>query len=249
MYRIHMIKTVLLISMIFFVTGRLQAENLKVVKYQGEFPPYFFQKGGKEVGGFIEIFRRLEQLTGIEFQFMTMPMSRALHFFDHGRVDIEPNVNPAWRKDVKEPGLFTIPYDQSVEIILFSKGNRIPVQKPMDLSGRHVGVVFGYRYPGFDELFKQNLIFQHNFTNEEKLLKILSGGGGIKQIFINKYAALFWMKTIPAYRSFELGDDISRLDVMLRLHPSKKKFLPVLNRALKSMKDNREIQKIYARYR
>lgn len=223
-------------------------EELKVVKYQGEMPPYFFKQEGREVGGYIDIFSRLSELTKYKFKFVSFPVSRSLYLFDIGKIDIEPNVNPVWRTHTKEPGIYSIPYDKSTEIVLFSAGMKIPINSPIDLKGRHVGVVFGYRYPSYEELFKNKTIFRHNLKNEQKLLKILAAGGGIKQIFINKYTALYWKKTIPAYHNFELGAEISQLDVMMRVHPSKKHILPDLNKALRYMVEQGEIKKIYRQY-
>ena len=244
-----LIPSVLILGIVLSMLCSASAETLKVIKYQGEFPPYFYQKDGKEIGGFIDLISRLSKLTGYQFKFISLPVSRALHLFNLGKVDIEVNINPAWRTHLKEPGLFTIPYDQSTEIVMFSPGGRIPVKKPIDLKGQHIGVVFGYRYPAYDKLFKEKVIFRHDFKNEQKLLKILQAGGGIKQIFINKYAALYWKKTIPSYHNFEPGDEISQLDVMLRVHPSKKYIIPHLNMALRYMIKRGEIKKIYSNYR
>lgn len=222
---------------------------LKVTKYQGNFPPYFFQKDGKEVGIMIDLTARLSDLTGYQFEFVNQPASRALYMFDMGKLDIEMNINPVWRAHLKEPGLYTIPYDQSTEVVLFSPGSKIPVNGPKDLTGKHVGTVFGYTYPSYTELFNRKKVYRHDFLNEQKLLEILTRGGRIKQVFMNKYAAMYWKKTVPAYQGLEIGDTISELDVMIRIHPSKKFILPKMNKALKYMLIKGEIEQIHSRYR
>ena len=168
--------------------------------------------------------------------------------FEENRIDIEPGVNPAWRTDSKVPGLFTISYAQSVDILLFAHGKSFPVKTPAALRGKRIGVVRGYQYPGFTRLFESGEIERYDTNGESQLLKMLLLGR-LDQVIINKDLALYRMQESLEYQGLETGFPVSSVDVMLRIHPNKGEALPRLNAAIKQLMDSGRIERIWDKYR
>lgn len=226
------------------------AETFSVIAYQNANPPYNI-KGANEYhhsGIFVDMFNRISELTGDEFLFYRYPVSRALFEFDRGRVDIEPGVNEIWRQQRKVPGLYSIEYARSTEVVLFNPGKRVSVRQPADLGGMTVGVVRGYSYPMYNQAFTQGLIRRVDNVSEHYLLEQLHANR-YDQIFIGYRTALYYMKTQPKYRHFEVGDVVSQVSSKIRVHPKNAHLLPRLNDALEQMILSGDIQRIYDKYK
>ncbi|MDM8536574.1 transporter substrate-binding domain-containing protein [Desulfobacterales bacterium HSG17] len=219
-----------------------------MISYEPSFPPYYFTKNDPRPGIHGEVFSAVSRITKDKFVFEYVPTARALVWFEENKLDIEPGINPAWRQSSKVPGIYTIPYAKSVEVVLFRPGKQVRVKRSSDLKGKTVGLIRGYIYPTFTKAFANREIIRKDSVTEIHLLRKLEVGR-IDQVFINKVTAQYWMKKTPAYKNLEIGDEISSLDVMLRLHPNKKGVLDRLNKALKHLVESGEIDRIYARYR
>lgn len=241
-------------SLVFILIGMLMpnpwivADEFRVLAHNKAFPPYFFTKENAQTGFYKDFFEAIGELTGDTFRFHSHPIKRGLVMFEESQIDIEPGINPLWRVDEKTPGLYSIPYAQSVDIILFAPGKRIAITKPADLSGKRIGVVRGYQYPGFSRLFESGAIERYDVTDESLLLGMLPLGR-LDQVIINKDLALYEMQNNPDYRSLELGYEVSRVDVMLRLHPCVGTALPRLNAAIKHLIDSGRVEQIWRKYR
>ncbi|MGI0115819.1 substrate-binding periplasmic protein [Zooshikella sp. RANM57] len=225
------------------------AEEFSVVLHgQEDFPPYFFKEGDSFRGFYSDFFDALSQKMGDHFSFHDVPFTRSLIMFETNQVDIEPGVNPVWRAGEKVQGLYTIPYAQSVDILLFAPGKRIPVSASEDLEGKRIGVIRGYQYPSFTRFFQSGTILRVDMTRESQLLGMLELGR-LDQIIINKYLALYLMKQNPDYKDFEVGYEVSSVDIMLRIHPNKAEALPRFNSAIKQLTDSGTIEQIWKKYR
>ncbi|WP_158304963.1 substrate-binding periplasmic protein [Hahella chejuensis] len=219
-----------------------------MLAHNTEFPPYFFYQDGVATGFYQDFFDALSRITGDTFITQAHPMARGLMMFDENLVDIESGVNPAWRAGEKTLGLYTIPYAQSVDILLFARGKSLPVDAPSDLIGKRIGVVRGYQYPTFTKLFQSGAIERYDANGESQLLTMLLAGR-LDQVIINKDLALYRMRENPAYRDLEPGFEVGGVDVMLRIHPNKAAALGRLNAAIKELIDSGEIEGIWDKYR
>jgi len=72
--------------------------------------------------------------------------------------------------------------------------------------------------------------------------------GRVDQIFINKSVAQYWILKNESYRNYVIGDVIGDVDVMMRVHPSKKQEIERLNKAIKNLSTSGEIEKIFGKY-
>lgn len=224
------------------------AETLKVAVYTVPNPPYSIEEKSQRSGIFVDIFKRLEQITNHKFNFVTLPVARAIRKFDNGSIDIEPGINEAWRQHTKVVGDYSIAYAQAEDVVVFNQKPAFPVKSANDLFGKKVGIVRGFTYPKFDQAFNQGKITKIDNLSEKYLLKQLLAGR-IDQIFIGYRTVLYYMKHTPKYRNFAIGDFIGKVEVKLRIHPSKSHVLPSINAALNLMITNGEIEAIYNKYK
>jgi polar amino acid transport system substrate-binding protein len=231
----------------------LNANTYKVIAYNPPNPPHNIQikegQGASKLSGiFSDIFIRIEEITGDKFIMVQMPAARALIQFELGRVDIEPGINPIWRSSAIEKGLYSIPYKLTEEVIVFRSGEQFPVKEPKDLFGQKVGIVRGFTYPWFESAFTLGKINKILNKSEGLLVKQLLARR-VDQIFISKASIEYMKRNDPALNDIVIGDVVSSVEVMMRVHPSKSELLPRLNKALKQMIDDKSIDKIIAKYK
>lgn len=248
--RIHSFIQICVTVVLFFAaSSRALAEQpLKVLLYQPGNPPYTMLDHDKPEGLFTDIFARLQDITKLRFELVSRPVARGLAEFDTGRIDIEPGVNPDWRSHMRVPGVYSISYAKSVEVVVFAPGKKKPVKSPSDLFGDMVGVVRGFVYPKYDAAMSAGLITRLDNLSSDLLLEQLLVGR-LNQVFVG-YDTLLYLQTIrPEYKALEVGDVVDQQDVMIRVHPDKAHYLPLINQALQQMIKAGEIEQIYARYR
>jgi polar amino acid transport system substrate-binding protein len=231
----------------------LNANTYKVIAYNPPNPPHNIQiKEGQGIsklsGIFSDIFIRIEEITGDKFIMVQMPAARALIQFELGRVDIEPGINPIWRSSAIEKGLYSIPYKRTEEVIVFRSGEQFRVNEPKDLFGQKVGIVRGFTYPWFESAFTSGKINKILNKSEGLLVKQLLAKR-VDQIFISKTSIEYMKRNDPALHDIVVGDVVSSVEVMMRIHPSKSELLPRLNKALKQMINDKSIDKIMAKYK
>lgn len=241
-------RKVLFCIALLIISSVSSADTYKVMLYSPNNPPYIIFEGDKEVGIFIDIFTEIGKITGDKFEFVHLPIARALLEFDKGNVDIEPGVNPNWRQHLKVIGQYSVSYAQSDEVIVFSPGNKIEVNGPADLMNEIVGIVRGFSYPDYDAAFSTDSIIRINNVSQTHLLEQLLKKR-FKQIFVGLNTILYFQKVYPEYQSIEIGNVVDSQSVMMRVHPDKAELMPRLNKALETLMLNKEIEKIYARYR
>jgi len=231
----------------------LSANTYTVISYNPPNPPHNVQivdnQGNLKISGiFADMFTRIGDITGDKFIMVPMPAARSILEFDHGRVDIEPGISPSWRSYAKEPGMYSITYDSVEEVIVFRSGELFDVKTPKDLFGRKVGIVRGFTYPRFESAFTLRKIEQILNKSEDLLVKQLLRKR-VDQIFISKRSVEYMKKHDPALSKLVVGDVVSSVEVMMRVHPTKLELLPRLNKALKQMINDKSIEKIIAKYK
>lgn len=235
----------LLVLLTFFLLCELvSATPLKVIAYN---PPYNYPEGDQRLGIFGELFQLLEEKTAYQFEFVHFPIARAMQEFDKGNLDIDPGVSPNWRTHVRESGLFTIAFYRSETVVVFRPGTRVPVYHATDLSGKSVGIVRGYSYPRFDVAFSTDTIHRVDALSEDHLIQQLYKGR-YDQIFIAIDTMLYYQRTHPEYRIFEIGNIIAEEDIMFRVHPKHARLLTQFNQVIKALKKEGAIDAIYNKY-
>ncbi|TIH20265.1 ABC transporter substrate-binding protein [Marinifilum sp. JC120] len=224
------------------------AENYRVLRYIESFPPYYFPANSSQTGIVKDIFTALSKETGDTFEFVRLPYKRALYQFATGKVDIEPMANPAWRGHSSVPGIYSIPFGVSEQVVLYNAKYAQSACLPKYLVGKTLGTVAGYTYPVFGPYFADGRIKEHQLKNENKLIQMLIAGR-LHQAIMNKDFALYRIKTEQLKNQLAVSRPCNSVPMMIRVHPSRKDALPKLNKAIKKLLDDGTISKIYGRYR
>ncbi|WP_320174437.1 transporter substrate-binding domain-containing protein [Maridesulfovibrio sp.] len=226
----------------------VSADTLRVMLHTGSFPPYFFEEGDSRSGIIKDIFSALSNETGDTIEYIRVPFNRALYKFEAGQIDIEPMTNPVWRQNSKVPGVYSIPYTVSEEVVIFNSRHFISVDSPEDLLGKTIGVVRGYRYPKFDPYFESKRIIDYRLENENKIVQLLLAGR-LDQALINLDFANYQIKKKRLGSQLKVGKPFSVRDMMIRFHPNKIKMVPRFNKAIEKLLNDGTIKRIYDRYR
>ena len=237
--------TVIIFTVIPFSKETL-SETFTVGLKSDWYPPFYFEEGNANTGIYIDILHEIGRITGDDFKKEYYHTPGKYEMFKKNLVDIEPGVNPAWRKKYKDISVYTVPFGRATDVMLFRKGARFPVKSILDLEGKSVGAVRGYVYPGFITYFDYGRSKRDDSTNEEQLLRKL-----VKErtdlAFINKTVAQYLINL--HHYDCEYGNVIGDVEIMFRLHINKKDALDRFNQALKKLLENGTIDKIYAKYR
>ncbi|ESP94336.1 substrate-binding periplasmic protein [Pseudoalteromonas luteoviolacea] len=222
------------------------AKEFSVLVYHGANPPYNYIHNHQPSGIFSDLFARLGELTGHTFKLVPWSVARGQKLFDMGKIDIEPGVNPIWRAQRKNPGIYSQPYAYSKEVVLGREGER-PTADPKSFYGKVFGRVRGYRYGQFESHFGENKIVLYDNVSEKELLSQLAHKR-IDYVMIGDVTAAYYQKHNPHYASFKVVFEISKLPVHMRLQPHLQQLQAELNRALQVMQRNGEIDAIYRQY-
>ncbi|MFY8350658.1 substrate-binding periplasmic protein [Pseudoalteromonas sp. SSM20] len=237
-----MFRSLLLIGCLF--SFLLKAESYTVLSYHSANPPYSFVENKKVKGIFPDIFNRISELTGHQFNFVNFSVARGLNLFDQGKIDIEPGVNPLWRRHTKTPGIYSDFYASSREVVISKTRNQ--EKAPGDLYGKVLGVVRGYRYGSFEQHFAENKILKVDARSELELLTQINHGR-IDYAIMGEATALYYQKVNHKIHLAPVMT-VSELPVAMRLQPNLSSLQQELSRVLHEMSENGEIEKIYAKY-
>ena len=236
--------TLILIVMILLGTHMAQGETFRVGFYNA--PPLMIQ--AQNSGIYHDILTAISNRTNHHFEISYFPITRLQRLFELEKLDLEPGINPLWRKSSKEPGLYSIPFATLDQVLLFRPGQQIEVSGPEDLKGRRIGAIRGYIYPGFMEGFKQGTYQRLDVTDEPQLLSLLEKGR-VNQVFIDRVVLDYWKKFKPEARTYEVSPTLAGLEIMMRIHPSHAAHLAGMNKALSGLIKEGVIEEIFLRYK
>lgn len=237
--------TLIFLAIVFFSKQVFSDTFIVGCKSEG-YPPFYFEQGNPETGIYADILNAVGLLTGDTFKKKYYPAPRKYMMFEQNLIDIEPGINPEWRKQYSDISVYTIPFGRASDVMIFRKGTKFPIKDISDLKGKSVGTVRGYFYPGYMEAFKDGHIKRDDAKNEEQLLlKLMVGRTNLA--FINTSVAHYLIR-LHNYEC-EFGNVIGDVGVMFRFHISKKYAIERFNQALKKLLQDGTIDKIYGKYR
>jgi polar amino acid transport system substrate-binding protein len=228
------------------LSASVQAERFSVLVYHGANPPYNYLEKGKQAGIFRDIFDLIAAQTGHEFEFIALSVARGQRLFEAGEIDIEPGVNPSWRQHSKVPGIYSVHYAFSREIVLGREGAR-PHTSPRSFYHQLIGVVRGYSYGAFERHFGPDKIVVYDNISEKKLLAQLAYAR-LDYILIGDVVAAYYIAKYPEYRGFTEIYEVSKLPVSMRMQPKHTKLKAEINRALRYLVEQGKIAQVYSKY-
>lgn len=218
------------------------AKEFSVLSYHNANPPYSYMSSDKLRGIFPDIFSEVEKLTGHTFKFQSYSVIRGQMMFDKGMVDIEPGISPMWRLERPVPGIYSIPYAFSQEVIISSQPNLI--QEPKQLYGELVGIVRGYRYNKFEQHFGPFKIQKIEGRSEPDLLNLLEKKR-VTYALMGATTAKYYINNNPKFSRFNIVHTVQKVPVSIRLQPHLTQLQTEINNALKEMIQTGKLEQIY----
>ncbi len=224
------------------------AETLRVGGIK--MPPWSMSEGENGAGVNIDVFREAAKRAGYGTTYKVLPFKRKIAEFREDKIDVDPGTNPNWRRDDQEISVYSIPFYESVNVVLVRRGRGLRVESARDFAGARLGCLLGYRYTdGFQEAFAGGRVIREDVTNHESNIKKLNGKR-VDGVIIDKVTGLYLIAQLGLnMEEFDIAYTFTTKSVLyMRIHIRKKHILPALNAALEAMKAEGAIQKIVEKY-
>ncbi|MFC3033279.1 substrate-binding periplasmic protein [Pseudoalteromonas fenneropenaei] len=231
--------------MLLFAVPLSAAKRYSVLVYHGANPPYSYEEEGLTKGLFADIFAYISSITGLQFEFVPLSVARGHRMFEQGKVDIEPGVNPLWRQESSNPGLYSRFYAYSREVVLAR--SKLIHTMPESLYGQVIGRVRGYRYGAFEQHFGEQKIMPYDNVSERELLAQLAHKR-FDYIMIGDITAAYYRHSHAEYRAFQEVYEISCLPVAMRIQPTQPELKAAIDQALEQMIKSGALAAIYSKY-
>lgn len=239
----------LLLILLLCLSGRpAVSATLRVGYYETGAAPYMFSKGAPQAGIYPDVMAAVARHAGVRLDVSYLPPARIQLMFEQGLLDIEVGVSPAWRQTSPVPGVFSIPFGATRDVLCFPPGTPPHGQHADDFVDERVGVIRGFSYPAFDQAFATGIVIRDDNDDELTLLRKLRAGR-LQQILINEGVARYRAKVAPQLYACNIGASVEEDINAIRVHPSKAEWVPVFNRIIQMMQQSGELERIYGRYR
>ena len=206
------------------------------------YPPFMFEN--KQKGYFYQFMKAIESHTNVEFQWQSYPYARLDHLFNQGKVHLEVGSSPEWNVLKPTPGLFTDFFYRLEDVAVYRSKKYQHAANIENIKGQAIGVVRGYYYPKFEHAFSQKIAKKVERAHEDELLQLLINDR-INQVFINKQVFQYLQMHNPDYAQLNTGDIVGKYDVAIRVHPDHAKMIPILNHAIKQLKADGTIERLF----
>ncbi|MET4695727.1 substrate-binding periplasmic protein [Endozoicomonas lisbonensis] len=210
-----------------------QRETLLVGVFPQDYPPLYWHDERK---GIIEkLLDKVSSVSRFDFAYRSVPFHRLIQRVAKGKIDLEAWTSRSWRFRVKDNVYFTSPYADHCEIMIFQKDHVFPVNQPADLAGKRLGVVKGYVYNSFTELFAKKTIYRINSSNEERVLNLLSYGRTDAALIDQLIADYLLSTTYP--QAFARGNKFDCVPVSFMFSKTKIKQGMEISKVLQTLKN------------
>jgi polar amino acid transport system substrate-binding protein len=218
-------------------------ETLVVGLSLGQGEPYVFDDAVTK-GLLYDVASYVSAQAGIPTQFTYKPPARIRQKFGRGEIDVEIGINPAWRSDEADISIYTLPFVDNVNSLVFKKGNYIDVfqGKATNIS---IGLINAWAYPELKLLFSPGRARRYDYANLDLQLNNLLKGR-VDTIVANRLAVQYLAKRDNL--AIEFGESVSILPLMIRLHISKKHYLTAINSAVKLGIKQGKFKRIFESY-
>ena len=209
-----------------------------------DYPP--FMSSQNQTGLYHQLMDAISTESGLSFDWHYYPYARLNRLFEQGSIHIEVGSSPIWTKASITPGHYSDGFYHIEDVALFATDKTLSVKNASDIHGRNIGVVRGYGFAKFDEAFHSGKAIRTDTKNELHLLEMLYHNRA-DAIFISRHVYYHHAIQNEKYQNFVIGDVIGAYEVGVRVHPSAKHILPLINRAIQTLKLNGTIRAIMSR--
>lgn len=240
--------TILLLAVVLVSLQGVSAAQTLVIG-TSDWKPWQIVEDGRLAGITLEILQELSRKTGYKMDVKILPQRRLMREFELQQIDMEPAVSPSWREEQHDISVYTIPYYETSDVILVGKESGIAGTAAKDFKGRSLGCGLGYYYPeGFQAAFESGMIIRDdNPVSEFNIMKLAQER--LDGIIVDRIQAGYMAKVLNLNaEDFKIAYVFRPSKLSLRLHKNKQDLLPILDKALESMKADGTIERIVTKY-
>jgi len=206
------------------------------------YPP--FMEAQSSQGIYVALSKAISKESQLTFDWKFYPYARVDNLFTSGKIHIELGSSPVWSTNKPLPGLFSETFYQLEDVAVYNKSLPRRARNTQDISGLRIGMVRGYSFPQFAEVFEQKLAQRIDANNEVQLLKLLIRNR-VDQVFMSKLVFLYLQKQHAEFSDMTYKDVVGSYPLAIRVHPEKAHIMPKLNKAISVLKSKNQIQKIF----
>ncbi len=212
------------------------------------FPPFYFKPGDPTLGIYELVLAEVAKITGDRFTAVFVPQIRKFKLFDANEVDVEPGVNPDWRKSAQGISAYSIAFANSEDVLIHHKDDKRAYESVKDLQGKTLGCVVGFVYPQIEKDLSSEAIHRDDSKDKEMMIQKLLKRR-VDVIILPRPFAEYWQKLNTKDYQLVIGGAVDSKPIMFRFHVKKKDALPRFDKALRQVIDSGKIRAIYAGFR
>jgi len=249
MYNLQIIYCLLiLLPSLLVVPNVSRAEQLNAAT--ADWSPFAMNgKNGELEGISVDIFNEIMIRTQHRAALTLLPPKRLNRLFDQNKIDINFADSPKWNpKEADLKYTFSDPYTFVSEYIYFLKENYQIVDKPTDLTGKVLGINFGYYYEQFETLFSQNIIRVSSSHSPLQLLLKLNRNKIDAALFDDMSFNYLLDKEQLDKSKFKRGKKITQAPLCLKLRIDRQYLLKAINKVISNMQQDGTIKRIISSY-
>ncbi|NVK36619.1 MAG: transporter substrate-binding domain-containing protein [Gammaproteobacteria bacterium] len=230
----------IVLSLFLLFAALSHGETLKVGAYH--YPPFMNEQ--THSGIYMALSKAIAAQGEFTFTWEYYPYARVNRLFDLGKLDIEIGSAPSWNAHKSIPGLFTQSFYVLEDVSIYRKGENKHAAKFEDIKGQTIGIVRGYSFPQFHDVFEKKLAKRIDGPNEAHLLNLLINER-IDQVFMSRQVFYYLRSQNPKLSALAIGDVVGQYPVAIRVHPSKANVISKLNSAIKQLKSSGDITHLF----
>jgi hypothetical protein len=234
-------KLIIAISILFTNFFACGEEVFRIPFYNSTNDPLVILEKNEYVGGiYVDSFKEILKGSKIKYELLPVPKSRTRQHFWEGRTMFSCCENPSWRSYPKEieVQLFSNPFLELKEFLVTKKDSNIKVK---NLSDVHVALFRGYSYKGDSTFGKVTYL-----KEMEKMVKFVELDRAEATI-VTEHFFLTYLKNNP--KSQLKASEVFSVDkIHIRVHKSRKEFLPVINKEILKLKKKGFFKEVVKRY-
>ncbi|WP_371868241.1 substrate-binding periplasmic protein [Pseudoduganella rivuli] len=160
-------------------------------------------------GIYVDLVEHLNQqrLGDLTFKLTYLPRKRLQMKLEQGSMDgIVIGMMPQWLDDVgQKKYLWTAPFAVDRFVLVSRTGSGIDPNAAVSVSGRSIGLVLGYVYPGIDEWIARYGLVRNDALSEDINLEKLRLGR-VDCVAVAESVARYYLKTHALSDQFQLAD-------------------------------------------
>jgi len=217
-----------------------------------DWPPYLINDPQYPGGGvLLEVMRAVTEPLGYNVIPKKLPNKRGWLLLESGEV----NVHAKAKEWVTEPEnyLWTEPFMQNEDVLLYLYGSNIEYTQPELLYGKTLVCIQDFIYPAFEKHFGPDKITRVDVASPFAMLELL-GRGRVDAAIVNKSETLWLFRNRPDLKPqrFRMDNNPCGSAGYRYVFTKDSRWLPFIeqfNKRLKEMKNNGQLKAILDQYR